>query len=72
MAFRWKRVTSTAIASVGYDRKALTLAVRFKNGAIYEYYSVEPETVQAFLNASSKGKFFRSQIKDSFEYDRIR
>jgi len=65
-------VSSSNIASVGYDKKTSTLEVEFKGGGIYQYYNV-PATVHAgFLSAESVGKHFHANVKNGgYKYKKV-
>jgi hypothetical protein len=64
-------VTSSNVASIGYDPVTATLEVEFNNGGIYQYFDV-PETIFIeFINADSKGKYLNSMIKGSFRYAKV-
>lgn len=64
-------VTSSNVASIGYDPSSLTLEVEFKDGYIYQYFDV-PETVyQEFMRANSKGQFLHANIRNSYRYTRL-
>jgi hypothetical protein len=65
------QVDSTTIVSVGYDASMETLEIEFKNGGIYQYYNV-PETVyRQLMEATSKGQFFQTYVRDAFPYSRV-
>lgn len=59
-------VVSSNVVSVGYDPTTNTIAITFKGGEgpdkTYEYADISPETYQALLQASSKGKFIKGNI----------
>lgn len=64
-------VSSTNVASVGYDQSTTTLEVEFKGGSVYQYFDV-PETVyQEFMRAGSLGSFLHNNIKDSYRCTRL-
>lgn len=64
-------VSSSNIASIGYDARTLTLEVEFIGGSIYQYFDV-PETVyQEFMRASSKGQFLHTNIKNNYRYMKV-
>jgi KTSC domain-containing protein len=64
-------VTSSNLASVGYDPSSQTLEVEFHNGSVYRYFNV-PETIyDGLMHASSSGSFLASQVKDRFPYSRV-
>jgi len=65
------QVASSNIQSIGYHPPTQTLEVEFLSGRIYQYFDV-PETVyQAFMEASSKGRFLASGIKGAYRYARL-
>lgn len=60
-------VSSSNIASVGYDPDTETLEVEFlKNGRIYQYYNVPEFMFERLLEAPSVGVFFNAEIKNDF------
>jgi hypothetical protein len=66
-----QKVSSSNIASIGYDPSSQTLEVEFLNGSVYQYYNVPGGIHEAFMRAPSKGQFLASQIKDRFPYSRV-
>lgn len=64
-------VSSSNIASVGYDEASSTLEIEFVGGGLYQYDDVSKEVYEEFLNADSKGKFFAQNIKGSYRYRKI-
>lgn len=68
---RRRPVESTSLESIGYDSTERKLEVEFKHGAIYEYVEVPAEVFDAFLAADSKGSFFNSDIKNSYDFVRV-
>jgi hypothetical protein len=56
-------VSSSNLAAVGYDRASLTMHVRFKSGAVYEYTHVLPETFCDLVFAESVGGYFNRSVK---------
>ena len=63
-----QRVSSSNIASVGYDEDEQVLEVVFRDGRVYHYLEVPPERALSLLRAESKGRFLNSQIKPNFGY----
>lgn len=57
-------VSSSNLASVGYEVASRTLEVEFLNGTIYQYANVPSERYSGLLNASSKGDYFNFYIKE--------
>ena len=68
---RRRPVESTSLESVGYDSTEQVLEVEFKHGAVYEYLEVPADVFEAFLAAASKGSFFNSDIKHSYDFVRV-
>lgn len=64
-------VTSSNVASIGFDDSSLTLEVEFNDGSVYQYFDVPEALYQEFMNASSKGKFLHDNIRHSFRYSRL-
>ena len=64
-------VSSSAISSVGYDRKAKTLELEFSSGGIYDYYEVPPKVYSALMSAESKGRFVSEQIRGRYRSERV-
>jgi len=48
------------------------LEVMFKGGAIYRYYGVDVDVWDEFLGASSKGQFIWQNIRDNYDYERVK
>jgi len=67
------RVSSSNLASVGYDAQTQTLEIEFLNGGIYQYYSVPENRYTGLMSASSKGEYFDAFIKKAgYSYRKIR
>lgn len=64
-------VSSSAISSVGYDRKEKTLELEFSSGGVYDYYEVPPKVYAALMSAESKGRFISEQIRGRYRSTRI-
>jgi hypothetical protein len=63
-------VSSSNLASVGYDEDSATLEVEFKSGAIYRYYNVPSFEYERLMAASSHGIYFNANIKDKYPGER--
>lgn len=61
-------VTSSNIASIGYDPQTETLEVRFKGGRTASYSGVRAETHRALMSAESTGKAFNALIKPNLNF----
>lgn len=60
-------VSSSNIASVGYNPESETLEVEFlKTGKVYEYYNVPTFMYERMLQAPSIGIFFNTEIKNAY------
>ena len=64
-------VSSSAISSVGYDRKEKTLELEFSSGGVYDYYEVPPEVYAELLSAESKGRFISEQIRGQYRSEKV-
>ena len=56
-------VTSSTIASVGYDDAELVLEVEFQSGGIYHYFAVPEPVYRGLMAAGSKGSYFDRFVK---------
>lgn len=68
---QWVSVSSSDLAAVWYDPKQSLLRIRFlharKDGVdTYSYLGVPQRVYDSLLAAASQGKFFHSQIKNSY------
>jgi hypothetical protein len=59
-------IQSSNLHAIGFDEPTKTLAVHFRNGAIWHYPGASPELWKRFDAAESKGKFFNDYIKGKF------
>lgn len=56
-------VSSSNIASIGYDSDSRVLEVEFLRGAVYQYYDVPQSIYDGLMAADSHGKYFVAYIK---------
>ena len=68
---RRRPVSSSAISSVGYDRKAKTLELEFSSGGVYDYYEVPPKVYAELMSAESKGRFISERIRGKYQSERV-
>jgi hypothetical protein len=69
---RWTALESKMLSATAYDHSKRILCLRFRNaGDVYRYFEFPAVDYQAFLSAESKGRFFRSRIRDHFRYERM-
>jgi Ser/Thr protein kinase RdoA (MazF antagonist) len=57
-------IKSSYLASVGYDEKTSTMAVRFTDGALIHYHNVSVRTYRAVVFAKSPGEKFTELVRD--------
>ena len=63
-------VTSSNIASIGYDSDSQTLEIEFHTGAVYQYFGVPSSVHAELMQASSHGKYFSLHIRKQYKYTR--
>jgi KTSC domain len=66
MTITMKPLTSSALASAGYNPDEKQLRVQFHNGSSCTYYEVPQAKFDALMSAKSAGKFHASAIKGKF------
>jgi len=64
-------VSSSNIASIGYDNATEVLEVEFLNGSIYEYRNVSSVVYEELMSAASHGSYFNREIRMSYPYEKI-
>ena len=64
-------VTSSNIASVGYDTDSQTLEIEFNNGTIYQYFDVSEQVFNELKGAGSVGGYLAAHIKGVYRYSRV-
>lgn len=64
-------VTSSNVASIGYDPSVQVLEVEFLNGSIYQYAFVAPVLRAELMLAQSIGNFIHTKIKPATVYRRV-
>ena len=70
-AMRRKSVSSSSVASVGYDPRSQTLEIEFHSGSVYDYEEVPPEIYQGLMEAPSKGRYFANEIRGQYPSTRV-
>ena len=65
-------VNSSNLASVGYDPDNKVLEIEFNSGSLCEYYNVPKEEYLNLMNSNSLGKYFMANIRNEFEYRKIK
>lgn len=64
-------ITSSNIASVGYDENSQTLEIEFSNGSVYQYFDVPVNIYQGMMTSSSHGQYFLQHIKGIYQYNKV-
>jgi hypothetical protein len=64
-------VSSSNLASVGYDPGSETLEIEFLNGRIYQYYNVPEFMHERLMQAPSVGTFFNAEIKNAYSCNQV-
>ncbi|HLP90779.1 MAG TPA: KTSC domain-containing protein [Nostocaceae cyanobacterium] len=65
-------VSSSNIASIGYDAENRILEVEFLNSSVYQYFNIPQSLYQGLMSASSHGSYFDAYIKKGgFTYQKI-
>jgi hypothetical protein len=69
---KWSVLESKMLSAAAYNDSKQILYLRFRNtGEVYRYFDFTAADSQAFPGAESKGRFFRSHIRDKFRYERM-
>jgi hypothetical protein len=66
-----QRVDSSAVVSVGYDKKRRVLEVEVDGGAVYQYLDVPAREYFALVSADSVGRYYNQSIKPNYEFLRV-
>jgi hypothetical protein len=65
-------VSSSDVASVGYDSEAGVLEVEFHSGGLYQYFDVPENHFFALTSGTvSVGRYLHGHIKDHYRFQRI-
>lgn len=78
MSLAWSNVTertsvdSSLIEPIAYDveRAALDTTL-FTTGTHCRYFDAEPEVVEEWMNAPSKGRYFNDEIREVYIYRQV-
>ena len=64
-------VSSSMIASIGYDNATATLEIEFKGaGGVWQYYDF-PESSYHEMMSTSHGKYFHANVKGCYREVRV-
>ena len=64
-------VSSSTIASIGYDREEHLLEIEFRNSRVYRYRLVPESVHRELMAASSQGRFFNTRIRDRYPTEQV-
>ncbi|HVZ27705.1 MAG TPA: KTSC domain-containing protein [Rhizomicrobium sp.] len=59
---------STVIRSFRYHASAWELEIEFVSGRCYRYLNVPPDIAAGMCEASSRGRYFNSHIRDHYDF----
>jgi hypothetical protein len=65
-------VTSTSIASVGFDPKRHVLEIEFKNGSIYQYNLISEKVYGKLMASDAKATYFNNNIRNVYPTVRMK
>jgi hypothetical protein len=66
-------LSSSNLASVGYDRTTQMLEVEFLHGGIYQYLDVPSAVYDGLMAADSHGTYFDRHVKKAgYRYQKVR
>ncbi len=66
-----KVVESSTIVSAGYLPGIRVLEIEFQSGAVYRFEGVPKKVFTAFTKAPSKGRFFGSEIRGKYSFEKM-
>lgn len=64
-------VSSSNLASVGYEPTSMVLEIEFVGGRIYQYFDVPDSEFQQLMQAASHGTYFNANIRNRYRYARL-
>jgi hypothetical protein len=64
-------VDSSAVRSVGYDRRRRVLEVEVDGGDIYQYLDVPAREYFALVSAESIGRYYNQRIKADYDFRKV-
>jgi hypothetical protein len=64
-------VSSSNLASVGYDVYNQILEAEFLSGSVCHYYNVPEQVYRGLMNANSHGTYFGEYIRMSYQYKQV-
>ena len=70
-AIKRTAMESSTITSAGYRPRGGLLEIEFRSGAVYRYRGVPKAVFTAFTKAESKGRFFGSEIRGRYAFEKM-
>ena len=67
----WQPLESKMFLSTAHDAESHVLYLRFRSGEVYRYFDFSTDRYLDFLNAESHGRYFLTQIRDHFRFERL-
>ncbi len=64
-------VNSSNIQAIGYDDEEEVLAIEFHSGMLYHYSGVSQTTFEELRDASSVGRYFNTNIRGDYPYQKM-
>jgi hypothetical protein len=65
---RRHHISSSVLASIGYESSTRTLEAEFKTGKVYWYLGVPESVYLELLHAESHGAYFNMHIRDVYDF----
>lgn len=66
-----QNVSSSNIASIGYDDNSQTLEIEFLNATVYQYFDVPNNVYSDLMSANSHGQYLAQNIKGIYRYTKV-
>jgi lysyl-tRNA synthetase class 2 len=67
-----KKVDSSMVSALGYDRENHVLEAVFKKGTTWQYLDVPPSVYKELCNSDSIGGYMRDLIIDEYESRKLK
>ncbi len=64
-------VSSSDLASVGYEKNDQILEIEFNNGGVYQYDCVPLDVYENLISAGSLGQYFHQNIKNIYSCTKV-
>ena len=65
------KVLSSNISTLTYYEDTQVLEIEYVKDATYKFSSVPLKVFDAFVKSDSKGKFFHSEIKGTYAFEKL-